>query len=79
VEDDVQDPVQAVFYVSVSAHGSSKLFGRELGRGQVIATGDGGLAVAFDFRLDQGDGGETLEAGLFREALVAAPPAPHRG
>src|SRR3982750_2015925 len=66
VEDDVHDPVPAIFYAPVGAHGSGELFGREGGRGQVIAAGQGGLAVAFDFRLDPGGGGEIRGAGVFR-------------
>jgi hypothetical protein len=74
VEEDVHNPVEAVFDAPVGAHRVGELGGGELGRGEVVALGFGRLAVAIDLAFDHGDHGEAGKARLAGEAAAAGEP-----
>ena len=74
MEDDIHDPVQAVFDVPMGAHGGGKAFCGELCGREEVTPFDRCFSVALDFGLDHGDHGEVLEAPLAGEAPVAFQP-----
>ena len=74
MEDDIHDPVQAVFDVPMGAHGGGEAFCGELCGREEVAPFDRCFSVALDLGLDHGDHVEVLEAPLSGEAPVAFQP-----
>src|SRR3546814_9170491 len=74
MEDDIEDPVQAVLDAPMGAPGMGEGLGIEPGGGEIIAAFALDLAAAFDAGLDHGDGGEAGEARFAGIAAVREEP-----
>src|SRR3546814_16151588 len=74
MEDDIEDPVQAVLDAPMGAPGMGEGLGIEPGGGEIIAAFALDLAAAFDAGLDHGDGGEAGEARFAGIAAVRDEP-----
>jgi hypothetical protein len=74
VEDDVENPVEAVFDAPVGADGAGESSGGQRRRRQVIASGRADFAVFFDVGLDHADHGEAGETGFAGKAAVGGEP-----
>ena len=70
VEDDVENPMQAILDPPMGAHGGGEGFWVEHGRGQVKAPLAPCVSAVFDSGLDHGDGVEGRKPPLIRKAAA---------
>ena len=74
VEDDIEDPMQAVFDAPVGAHRRRESLGVETSGGEVVAPFVGKRAVALTVAFDHGDHGQVREARLVGIAAIREQP-----
>jgi hypothetical protein len=74
VEDDVEDPVEAIFDPPMAAHGVGGGFGGEGGGGDIVSGVEAAVILEFGTRRDLDDGGDGGQAQFAGEAPVAIEP-----